>query len=1325
MKALGNDIEKNLEQPLAEMREAAQCEGQTLADVRVAVRSGDTPQRDRRLHLRKPPHILITTPESLYILLTAEGSRAILRTARTVIVDEIHALAPNKRGCHLALTLERLDDLCGRRLQRIGLSATQRPIAEVARFLTGVTGEGAERECAIVDAGHRRDMDLRVETTASPLGPIATHELRAEIFDRMAELIRTHRTTIVFSDTRRMVERIAHELGERLGEERVAAHHGSLSRHTRMRAEQRLKQGEISVIVASASLELGIDVGHVDLVCQLGAPRSIATLLQRVGRSGHYLGATPRGRLFPTTRDELLQCAAAVRACLRGELDRLEIPRPPRDILAQQIVAHVACGERTQDDTWALMRRAYPYRNFTRRDFDHIVDTLADGVSTRRGRRSAQLHRDRVHGSLRARRGARLTAITNAGAIPDVADYDVIDDATETRIGSVNEDFAIESLAGDIFLLGNRSWRIRRVESGRIRVTDANGAPPSIPFWLGEAPARTYELSAALAALRNDVAERLPATADLIEWICAECRVDRDGGTEVAEHIAATVASLGTVPAMNRVIAERFFDEAGGMQLVLHTPFGARINRALGLALRKRFCVSFDFELQAAATDDGVVLSLGEQHSFALDSVFSMLHPQTFEADLVQAALVSPMFTNRWRWNATRSLALLRFAGGKKVPMPLQRMRAEDLLAAVFPAQLACGDNRSGPIEVPRHPLVDETIENCLHEAMDTDGLRTLLENINAGVVDTHAVETAAPSPASHEILNANPYAFLDDAPLEERRARAVALRRTNPDLCDGIGALSATAISEVCRQAWPIVRDADEAHDALLSLIAVGATDAEPWRTYLEDLMTSARVVRLAGEQTIYVAVENLAHARALWPRATATPDAAPPAGAPTKSTAADAAYLLVRGWMEHCGPATTRDLARRIGIEAPQTAAALARLESDGVVLRGAFTPHSETDGEFCERGLLARIHRRTLGDLRREIEPASPAELMRFLFRWQHLDNRTRLHGRAGVAAVIDQLEGLEIAAHAWEDTILPSRVANYDPSFLDELCLSGEVAWGRIGTPKDGNRRAPGRNAKIAIFHRGSADLLIAPNSEREDATADPIQRAVLAHLAANGASFANDIARALQASIDDVETALWSLVANGSITGDGFAGVRRLINRHTHRAAPARALAVSLVAGHSRRARKAATRITAAGRWSLLHPAVETSDDERRQASAWRVLRRYGVVTRELCKRDRNLPPWRDLLRELRRLEARGEVRGGRFVSGFPGEHFALPDAVAALRSQRRQKDPGETTIAAADPLNLTGIITAGSRRPSSSTQTITYRYGVPVDGDVATTTRSA
>lgn len=1371
LKALGNDIEKNLAVPLAALRELAKARGIDLSGIRTAVRSGDTPQSARARMLKHPPQILITTPESLYILLTSEKPRRLLAGARTIILDEIHAIAQDKRGAHLALSLERLDRLATLPLQRIGLSATQKPIEEVACLLVGAgrTDGSGKAICKIVDAGHQRDMDLSVELPDFELGPIASHELQGAVYDAIAEHAANHRSVIVFVNARRHVERAAHALSDRLGKEKVAAHHGSLSRETRLAAEQGLKSGEVPVVVATASLELGIDVGHVDLVCHIGSARALATFLQRVGRSGHFLGATPKGIFFPLTRDDLMQAAATIRAVRGGALDRLEIPKAPLDVLAQQLVATVASEPEGSavEELWTSVRRTWPYRDLPRKDYDEVLEMAAEGVSTQRGRRAAHLHFDRVGQRLTPRRGARLAAITSGGAIPDTADFDVILDPEGTFLGKVNEDFAIESMAGDIFQLGNHSWRIRRVEAGRIRVSDAGELPPSIPFWLGEAPGRTLEMSEAVCDLRREIAERRHDIPAALRWLVEACSVSEEAAIQMVTYIDETMTVLGAVPTMQTVIAERFFDEAGGMQLVLHTPWGARINRAMGLSIRKRFCVSFDFELQAAATDDGVVLSLGEQHSFPLDSVFSFVRAGAFVEDLTQALLDSPMFTNRWRWNATRALTLLRFRGGKKVPLQIQRMQAEDLLGAVFPEQLGCQDNRMGNIEPPDHPLVRETLDNCLHEAMDARGLERMLQKIEEGGIRTVAVETPAPSPMSHEILGANPWAFLDDAPLEERRARAVSLRRTDPDLASGIGALDETAVSQVRQQAWPEARNADEVHDALLTLCLLPASLSAPWQRELEELAygsATPRVARLvrpvskvsidpvnqnsepnseggAAQEGPWVSAERAGLVSLLYPDATFEPAFTVIPDSPRGQGCLDAdsaALEVVRGWMDSLGPVTASALSQTLSWPVSRVSIALARLESQGTVLQGTFTS-AANDGEpeWCERGLLARIHRLTLGRLRKEIEPVSGADFMRFLLRWQHVAEGSRLHGREGVRAIIAQLQGLELPGPAWEQSVLPSRVAGYDPAHLEELCLAGEVAWGRLainlGDPeqdaaaKTRRRRAPTRSAPLALFLREDAAQLLQPSPCDPGNTENlsPVAVDVLAALEQRGASFLVDLARNSRRLPTEIEEGLWELVAAGLVTGDGVAGLRTLLlpesKRKNMRSRPSPALR-AIGGGRTKR------RAIPTGRWSLLRSefptdAIETSETDSDESIAHRLLLRWGVVMREFCVREKHLPPWRRLLWALRRLEARGEVRGGRFVAGFVGEQFALAEAVAALRSVRRDKPKGEIVMmAAADPLNLVGILTPDDPRLSPfSNQVIAWRDGVAIEiGELGT-----
>jgi ATP-dependent Lhr-like helicase len=1483
LKALGNDIQKNLQGPLGEIVQLAGRKGFRMPEIRTAVRTGDTLMPERRAMLKCPPHILVTTPESLYILLTAEKSRAALRDVETVIVDEIHAVAGSKRGAHLALSLERLEQVTGKAPVRIGLSATQNPLEEIAHFLAGQNRAAP----AVVNIGHRREMDIGIEVPRSELGAVASNEMWDEIYARIAELVRQHRSTLVFVNTRRLAERVAMHLAKHLGDEAVAAHHGSLSRKLRLAAEKKLKNGEVAVLVATASLELGIDIGFVDLVVQIGSPRSIAIALQRIGRSGHWptskprkttpqinadqrrsgqgtdkysaaameieierekdqrssaqisgfvSGALPKARLFVTTRDELLECAALVRSIRQGELDRIVIPEAPLDVLTQQIVAECAAGslkpqinadqrgsetesEPKEDqrssaqisgpdsgdtgyregDLYALVTRAYPYRQLPRSEFDQILAMLSEGIAARRGRYGAYLYRDRVHGRVRPRRGARLAAITSGGAIPDSGLFTMVLLPEGIVVGTLDEDFAVESNAGDIILLGNTSWRIRRVEgtAGRVLVEDAHGAPPSVPFWRGEAPARTAELSLAVANLREEISSRLPLVSKpqinadqsgsgpksgpkedqrssaqisgpvlaAIDWLKRECGLDDSGAEQAVGHILLGRAVLGAVPTQQTVIAERFFDEGGGMQLVIHAPFGARVNKAWGLALRKRFCRSFNFELQAAATDDGLNISLAEQHSFPLADVFHYLQPESVKEVVEQAVLTaqSPIFSSRWRWDAERALALLRFQHGRKVPPQIQRIRADDLLASVFPDVAACFENLEGDIRVPDHPLVREVMKDVLHEALDTDTLVRVLWEIERGAIRCLSVDTPVPSQFAHEILNANPYAYLDDAPLEERRARAVEMRRVLPErVLQEVGRLDAEAIAQVRQEAWPDIRDADELHDLLQTLLALpearvsgaptaAAYDATAgsttgWQTYFDRLAAAGRAgaaeftAGAAGSIRFWVAAEHVDTFDLLYPEARwlQKPASVPPAGDPERNpklSRSDAVFATVSGWMVHSGPVTAAQLGEKLALPVIQVEQALLLMEANGTILRGRFTHGSAT--EWCERRLLARIHRLTIGRLRKEIEPVTPAEFMRWLLRWQHLAPGTQTAGERGTLEVLEQLQGFEIPANAWESQVLARRVADYDPKILDQLCLTGAVGWGRLsphpatlitsGTatgngdtvalPSRSRRVIPTSVAPITFFIREHAEWMPAAPAAAIPQILSTAGRQVFDFLRQRGASFFADVVRGTSRLKAEVETALWELVAAGLVTADGFDNLRALID-------PKRRAGQ----GHGRATRPRHS----VGRWSLLYPAAPdglaalpsphgAALEARVHAaeSICRVLlQRYGVIFRELLPRETMAPRWRDLLLACRRLEDRGEIRGGRFVSGFLGEQFALPVALESLRADRkRPPDGGTVIVSAADPMNLVGMVVPGERTPAISGKYVIFRDGIAVEPD--------
>ncbi len=1430
LKALSNDIRVNLQAPLEGIAEALAARGLPVPAIRSAVRTGDTPQKERQAMRRQPPHIVVTTPESLYVLLGSAGGRAMLATVRTVIVDEIHAVAGSKRGSHLALSLARLDALCPQPPQRIGLSATQKPLEAVARFLVGRHADGTPADCAIVDIGHGRARDLALEIPPVPLEAVMANDVWETVYDRMAELAAAHRTTLVFVNTRRMAERAARHLADRLGTHAVAAHHGSLAKETRLDTEQRLKRGELKVLVATASLELGIDIGEVELVCQVGSPRAISALLQRVGRAGHQVGGISKGRLFPTSRDDLIECTALLDSVRRGELDTLHVPQAPLDVLAQQIVAEVGSQEWNEEALYAMLRRAEPYARLPRARYDAVLRMLVQGYTGRHGVRGAYLHRDTVSGTVRGRRGSQLTAVTSGGTIPDNADYAVLLEPQGQQVGTVNEDFAVESLAGDVFQLGNTAYRILRIETGRVRVEDARGMAPNIPFWLGEAPGRSDELSQAVGRLRARVDAWLredpraldgePGLQYTIARLCEETGIAANAGRQVVEYLARAQAALGALPTQDVLILERFFDESGGMQLVLHAPYGSRINRAWGLALRKRFCRTFNFELQAAATEDAIVLSLSTSHSFPLEEVWQYLRAATGRDVLVQALLDAPLFNVRWRWSATTSLAIPRYSGGRKLAPQLLRMRSEDLLASVFPDQAACLENIVGERELPDHPLVEQTLDDCLNEAMDCTGWLTILRRIEQGSITLLARDLPAPSPLAMEILGANPYAFLDDAPLEERRTRAVQARRwSDPASNDDLGALDPAAIAAVAAQAWPRVRGADEAHEALMTLgcvtadeaaglgvpaeregngdgdaaaastvaptatstaastatstatsiatthaaIATPATTAADWRPWLRVLARAGRAtqMRLADGARLWVALERLPCLLAVHPEATCEPPLNP---ADEGWTREDAIVELLRARLGGSGPRTLTEIVSPLALPATTGAAALARLEQEGVVMRGRYTP-AATGEQWCERHLLARIHRLTITHLRREIEPVTRQDFMRFLCHWQRLTPATRGQGAAALTEVLDQLEGYEAAAGAWEQDLLPARVADYQPAWLDDLARAGRLAWLRMP--------APGR-AAVATVRATPIVLLPRRHLAAWQALAPAADPALLsaraqdtyASLRAEGAMFFDELLTATRLLPVELENALVELVAAGLVTADSYDGLRALLLPASRRA-PA----------HGRRRRGAPPPgLDQAGRWAVVRRAPVYAADDATNAltnvptyapstnatapgvrasapggSAAAVapavamktprppapdpaqleylvrvlLRRYGVVFWRLLDREADwLPPWRDLLPVLHRMEARGEIRGGRYVAGLAGEQFALPEAIPVLRGIRKQEGDGAwLALSAVDPLNLCGTLLPGEKIPAVAGNRILLRDGVPVAAWVGGTFR--
>ena len=1325
LKALSNDIRINLQDPLAEIQRTAGADSATPAPLRVGVRTGDTPAAERRRMRRKPPHILVTTPESLFILLTSGSGREALASVQTVIIDEIHALAGNKRGAHLSLSLARLDRLCACPPQRIGLSATQKPLAEIARFLVGA---GAPAP-AIVDQGFDRERDLAIEVPQSPLSAVMSHEVWQEVYDRIAALARQHRSTLVFVNTRRLAERAARFLAERLGDDAVAAHHGSLAREQRLEAEQRLKAGHLAVLVATASLELGIDIGDVDLVCQVGSPRSIAVFLQRVGRSGHAVGKVPKGRLWPLTVDELLEATALLDAVRRGELETMAIVRQPLDVLAQQIVAEVGCGEWAGDELFECLTRAYPYRCLDRERFDQVLAMLAEGYPTQHGRRGAYLHWDRVNDRLRPRRGAKLTAVLNGGVIPDQFDYDVFLQPENLFIGTLNEDFAFESLPGDIFQLGNTSYRILRVEPGKVFVEDARGLPPNIPFWFGEAPGRSDELSRAVSRLRQRLDERLAtAPGGVTQWLQQTFGLTEAAARQLNDYFDVARRALGVVPSQQTIVVERFFDQTGDSHIVVHSPYGSRLNRAWGLALRKRFCRKFNFELQAAALEDSIVLSLGPTHSFPLAEIKGYLHARTVRQVLTQAVLTAPLFPLRWRWVAAVALAVRRMHSGGRRPAQFQRNDAEDLLAVVFPDQLACQENIVGEREIPDHPLVTQCLDDCLTETMDIAGLERLLDRLQRGEIRFLARDLTEPSPLAQEILSARPYAFLDDAPAEERRTAVVRSRRWfDPHSAEDFGVIKTQAIDRVRREIWPQIDSAETLHDALLvaGFLTVAELAAVPrGQTWLQWLQRQRRVCAwpYGAAPRVWLAAERLHEFAAVFGMESLDP--ALPLLEPVPDRL-EGMMKLLQSRLSVLGPTGGDELAVSLGFDdARAVIPALAGLEQAGQIFQGVFLPGCE-QRQWCDRGVLARIHRYSVQEARREIAPVSLADFYRFLCLWQYTGPE-RVEGGAALDRVLARLEGVAVPVSVWEQDLLPQRCRRYLPPFLDRLCATGRFVWVRPVPDRVGGQLETAGGQRLLPAPVSTTPVLLVPRENRcfwvPEATGAQVwmarlpvnPRRVLECLWSCGALFYDEIVRHTRLLPAQVEEGLAGLVSLGLVSCDSFGGLRRLTAPRRPRARRRRGMGVD----HDG--------FQEAGRWETTlgrHGEPAVSALQRAEYFADILLARYGVVFRKLAEQQPGVPPWRELLGVLRRREARGEIRGGRFVEGVAGEQYAGSDALAMLRRvAKHPPDPGVLNVSAYDPLNLSGVLWPGKRVPAAKHNRLLLHNGVPVAARIGGTT---
>lgn len=1358
LKALSNDIHRNLQEPLQAISEALAMEGKE-ANITVAVRTGDTSQYERQMMLKKPPHILVTTPESLYLLLTSKGGRQILQTADTLIVDEIHAMLGDKRGAHLSLSVERLEKLTGSPLQRIGLSATQKPITEVAKYLVGSSQViDNTAKCTIVDSGHKKTLDISIEVPKSPLSALMSNEVWEELYERLVELVESHQTTLIFVNTRRLAERLALSLGERIGEEAVSSHHGSMSKEHRFEAEQKLKNGHLRVLVATASMELGIDIGSVNLVVQFSSPKSISAFLQRVGRSGHQVGGIPKGILFPLTRDDLVECTALIDSVQRGELDQLCIPDKPLDILSQHIVAEAGANDHLEeglslDELFEQFRCAWTYRDLEREVFDQIVHMLGEGYSSRRGRSGALLHVDRINGRIRPRKGARLTALTNGGAIPDMFEYQVVLDPEDTIVGSLNEDFALESLPGDVFTLGNHSWRILRIDGLKVRVADAQGQHPTIPFWFGEGAGRSHELSESVSRLRREIRELVDvSTSAAVDHLVNDIGLQQTAAEQMVDYLKVGSDALGVMPTRESIVMERFFDEVGDMHLVIHSPFGSRMNRAWGLSLRKRFCRSFNFELQAAANEDSIVISLGPVHSFEVADVFYYLKSATVRDVLVQALLDAPMFESRWRWNATRSLAIQRNRAGKRVPPQFQRMQAEDLIAQVFPDQLACQENLTGNREIPDHPLVQQTIHDCLTEAMDIDELTGLISNIENEKLELFARDLREPSPFAQEIINARPYAFLDDAPFEERRTNAIRNRSwLDPAESEDFSSLDMTAIERVREEAWPWIRSSEELHDALMVLGFITekemqqGPEGEDYRVYLDNLLEEARVTRVTfNESSLWIAAERVTWFEAAELECVFEPELHIPDELKLNIPKGEKVLSeLLRGRLEGLGPVTTERMASDVGLPLEQVEFTLTMLQNEGFVFKGRYTPLADLPGamaegpaavEWCERRLLQRIHRYTIDFHRESIKPVSLQAYMEFLFQHHECrvldgDGMTSLPStQESLQRVLGRLDGYTAPASAWEGDLLPCRLGAYDPAILDTLCISGRVAWGRLVPGKTQKTNEAGKSARnksglikstpINIVQRNNMDLWSSVFFRADEI--EPVLGSeagqVLDTLKQQGASFFADIVARSGLIRTRVEAALAELVSHGLVSSDSYTGIRALLSPSNRKQRQ----------GRNGKRRRTPHDLENAGRWTFIqkfeHGDEEASihNDEKLDRLINIYLKRWGVISRTILEKETQAPPWRVVLLKLRRMELQGTVRGGRFIVGIGGEQFALADTVKALRrcanelKDRQEDKPSRVVINAADPLNLVGIILPGKKIPSLASNRILFENGVPV-----------
>lgn len=1221
LKALSNDVKINLEKPLEQLNQL--FGDKNIQNIRAATWTGDTTQNERHKIRKKPPHILVTTPESLYTLLTAHSGRAILGTIKTVIIDEVHAVANSKRGAHLSLSLQRLEALCLQRPQRIAISATQKPIEKMRDFVLH------KENSHIVNLGHKRDLDLSIEIPESPVNAIMSNEQWAEVYKRLKQVINAHKTTLIFVNNRRLSERVAKNLAEIIGEDFVTSHHGSLAKEHRLKAEQDLKAGNLKALVATASLELGIDIGDIDCVCQIGSPGNIQAFLQRVGRSGHSLDKTPKGLLFATTIDDLMELTALKQAVETKRLDTTLFPNKPFDVLAQQIVAEIAMQDWDRKQLYYLFSDNYIYHDLSESEFNQVIEMLSIGYGGNRQRQTAMIFHDKVTDQLRPRKVARLTAITNGGTIPDHFDFDVRLLPEDLKIGTLNEDFSFESLPGDIFILGNHSYRILKIESnkGIVFVEDAHGQPPNIPFWFGVTMWRSDELSKAVSDLTQDLI-KIP------QEIESKYAISSQAAEQLVEYVAKTEKVLGIVPSQENIVVERFFDENNDMHLVIHSIYGSRLNRAWGLALRKKFCTNFNFELQAAADENTLILSLSESHSFDLSTVINYLNPQTVEYDLIQALLDRPMFEAQWRWNATIALAIRRRNGGKRVPAQFQRNNAEDLIAQLFPDQIACPENLAGPREIPDHPLVHQAVHDCIRVLMDIDGLSQLLQDIKDEKVKVTFVDANTPSPASLAIINARNFAFLDDAPAEERRTNAVRTKELS-DTLESFPSqnLDQGIIQSININVRPFKRDADELHEAIhfSGFLTAGEIENKDDLKLLQNqnkIAVIAREVRPRQSHTDYHDSSNIwfsSENKDLIESIYKTP------GDNYTQNLAKLAFMK----LETIGFTSFESLKELMYVSASSLLQALLLLETQGKV----FKVIGEDKKEYwCERHILARIRKQTHYKKRNSHELISPQTYQQKLLN-KHFK---QYEGIDGLIEVLKLLEGFSAPAAIWEEHLLKPRVKDYQSYMLDQLCYSGQFIFKRItpNTQISTHGIATIKNTPISFIQRHNVELFITTDYLPEQLTGQG--QKIIELINDKGAMYASDMQKQLDCMLLEVENTLIHLVKLGVIYCDGASALRLFSMSPAERGR------------YIKKSNSKTNYLDMMGRWSITKK-VEKSNN---LTIVKILLNRYGILFKAMFDNEQLSLKWYDCVYELTRLEAQGEILAGRFVKSYSGIQFA-------------------------------------------------------------------